>query len=286
MRTLLIVATLLVTLPAALQAQESEAELRESVRQALAEDATLELRLDGVEAAIHLREFDEARAIMSRLGPSLNNAVNSLLSARLLHELSSGGGIDGIQRRFREARGVMRMHPLDIAPWLGSYPELLVGGEFDEMIRSLSPEAADPRYRCECYGQKAWMYRVSGDMDRSRMYWDSLAALPSEIPLEEASPAFRAQRVRNLARAGRAAEARGVMELALSLDRIADLPPSAQRNWAQAYAELGEVEQAVEILERLLAIPSQVTVHSLEARVSWDVLRGHPAFQDLLARHR
>jgi tetratricopeptide (TPR) repeat protein len=286
MRTFIILVGLLTALPMALSSQQSEAELRESVRRAQADDATLEMRLAGAGAANNLREFGQARALMSRLGPSLNNAVNGLVNTRLLHELSSGGGINGIQRRFREARQLVVMEPFDIALWVSTYPELLVGGEFDEMIRALSPEAPDPRYRCECHGQKAWMYRVAGNVERSQIYWDSPVAAPSEVPLEEASPAFRAQRVRNLARAGRTSEAREAIDVALSLDRIVELPPSAQRNWAQAHAELGEVEEAVEILERLLGIPSQVTVHSLETRVSWDVIRDHPSFQALLARHR
>jgi hypothetical protein len=62
--------------------------------------------------------------------------------------------------------------------------------------------------------------------------------------------------------------------------------PTVRRRWAQAYAELGDVEEAVEHLEYLLSVPSLITVNTLETRLTWEPIRDHPAFRQLLDRHR
>ena len=62
--------------------------------------------------------------------------------------------------------------------------------------------------------------------------------------------------------------------------------PAVRRRWAQAYAELGDAEGAVEHLEPLLAANSLISVHTLESRAAWMLVRGAPSFQALLDRHR
>jgi tetratricopeptide (TPR) repeat protein len=286
MRTALVLLSLVLALSTALSGQQTEEQLRTLIRNAQAEDANVLVLLQGANAAGSLGEFEAARTLLERAGDGVDGVVGGFINAQLLYELTSGGGINGIKRRFRTISRNVVMDPVDVAGWANTYPEILVGGEYDDMIARLSADAADPRYRCACLAQKAWMYRVAGDMDRSRVYWDSVAVQAQRNPPAQETPQFRAQRVRNLARAGRTAEARQVMERALSTDRIDQLGQAVQRNWAQAYAELGDTERAVEILERLLNMPSQVTVRSLETRVSWDGIREQPAFQALLERHR
>jgi len=62
--------------------------------------------------------------------------------------------------------------------------------------------------------------------------------------------------------------------------------PAVQRRWAQAYAELGDVEGAVAQLEPLLESSTLVTVNSLSTRYTWKPILAHAAFQEMLARHR
>ena len=59
-----------------------------------------------------------------------------------------------------------------------------------------------------------------------------------------------------------------------------------RRRRAQAYAELGEIELLIAGLEYLLSVPSPVTVHTRGSRLTWSGARDHPAFQELLRRHR
>jgi tetratricopeptide (TPR) repeat protein len=286
MRTVCVWLSLLVAFPGGLQAQLTDVDLRERIRSAQAEDADVVALLQGANAAGSLRDFEQTEALLERAEGAVGGVVNAFVNTRILYELGSGGGINGAQRAFREVGRNVVMDPLDVAGWVNTYPELLVGGAYDDVIERLSAAAADPMYRCACYAQKAWMYRVAGDMERSRIYWDSVAVQAERNPPAEETATFRAQRVRNLARAGRVGEARQVMQRALATDRLEELPQAVQRNWAQAYAELGETDRTIEILERLLAMPSQVTVRTLETRVTWDPIRDQPAFQALLARHR
>jgi serine/threonine-protein kinase len=53
---------------------------------------------------------------------------------------------------------------------------------------------------------------------------------------------------------------------------------------ARTYAVLGEREQAIDQLEFLLSVPSELSVPLLRADPEWDGLRDHPRFQALLAR--
>lgn len=269
-------------LPAAVHAQPAPS-LEERVALGAAEDADVETLIGAVNAARTLRDTEGAEALFERALQRMNSVRNALIAAALNNELAAGRGVDGVQRTFRAVRRAEVIEPLTVAAWVNSYPELLVGGEFDEMLGKMSADAADPRFRCACYSQKAWMHRVAGDMDLSRAYWDSASAAASAAPPQ--TPALRAQRVRNLARAGRDAEARRVMREYQALDPWESLPPAAKRNWAQAHAELGDVERAVEVLEELLRDRTLVTPESVRARVSWDGIRSHPAFEAMLARH-
>lgn len=275
----------LLALPATLSSQQP-APLRERVQAAQAQDANLTTLIQGAAAARSLRDFEQAKTLLGRARQSFAGQRDALINNLILYELASGGGINGAQRVFRDIRRQVVMEPQDIGAWINTYPELLVGGELDDVISRLSADAADPRYRCPCYPQKGWMHRIAGDMERSRIYFDSAAMAADRNPPPNETPALRAQLVRNFARAGKPADAQRVMQRALSMDRLADLPSGAQYNWAQAYAELGDMSKAVEILDRLLTRGDLVTVKLLEARVSWAPVRQDPAFQAVLARHR
>jgi hypothetical protein len=81
-------------------------------------------------------------------------------------------------------------------------------------------------------------------------------------------------------------DARRILAEAMGMPVSDEAMPAVRRRWAQAYAELGDVEQAVEHLEYLLSVPSLITVQTLETRLTWEPIRDHPAFRALLERHR
>lgn len=269
-------------------AQQTEAELSAIIREAEV-DRTAPRLLAAANAARLMRDFETASRLYDEAWASSLDLLNAVISNALLQELASGGGVDGVQRRFREMTTVVSLTPQMLVGHLGNYPSLLVGGEYDEMVLGLSRRHPDPRYRCSCYGVKAWVHRVAGREEQARIYWDSLAmgqeaATPPGNP--DAAAEGRAQLARNLARAGRTEDARRVLEEAMAMPVSDAHLPTVRRRWAQAYAELGDVEGAVEHLEALLSVPSLITVHTLETRWTWEPIRDHPAFRALLDRHR
>jgi len=275
--------------PISLQAQVTEDALRQRINAAQQDPAPRNL-IQAAEAARLLGEFEQALTLLEQSTAAVTQSMNSVITNRLLLELASGGGIDGTLRAFRDARRQLNMTPQEIGSWINNFPELLSGGEFDDMIERFSPDAEDPLYRCNCYAYKAWMHRVAGRWSQSRAYWDSLNTAWEVNPVTTGDADFladwHAQRARNYARAGRQADARSALEQAMSMPVSDDGLAGVRRRWAQTYAELGDVEGAIEQLEYLLSIPSLTTVHSLETRITWEPIREHPAFQALLQRHR
>lgn len=285
--------TLAVAGPASAQLVEqirNEYSLR--VMAANSPDATSQDLVLAAQAARFFRKFDEARGYLDAARAMARNEadLNAILGESLWQNMATGGGVDGTKRIFRaalEERGE-NFSPAIIGGWIYSWPELLVGGEYDGLIQRLSADAADPRYRCDCYATKAWMHRVAGRPDEARVYWELLNEAERDIPTLNSSfdeADWRGRLARNLARAGHADEARAQLQAAMAVDLSAFESVSIRRRRAQTYAELGDVEEAVEDLQFLLSVPSLVTYYTLRDRLAWALIRDHPIFQALLALH-
>ncbi|MCY4400083.1 MAG: hypothetical protein OXE96_12190 [Gemmatimonadetes bacterium] len=287
-RTLLVVSLALVAV-SPLVGQTPTEELQR--RMEAAENATnVDVLLQGAAAARLLGDFSRASGIMERATTALVQVDNSWVTEMIFQALASGKGSNGMQRAFRDARQRIRMSPQQIADVTNNFPSLLLGGEFDEMILSFSPDHPDPAYRCECQAEKAWVHRVAGRQHESRILWGELVAAWDRNPLEFTNPDAQAnwqgQYARNLARAGRVSDARAALEKAMSMPVSDDERPAVQRRWAQTHAELGDVEGAVALLEPLIASSTLVTVNSLSTRYTWEPVRNTIEFQEMLARHR
>ena len=61
--------------------------------------------------------------------------------------------------------------------------------------------------------------------------------------------------------------------------------PSMTENLAAVYAVLGDADNAINILDGLLARPSYVTVEMLKLNPVWDRIRSNPRFAELLTKH-
>ncbi len=287
-RTLLVVSLALVTV-APLAGQTPAEELMRRVE--AAENAVnVDVLLRGAAAARLLGDFAGADAILERATSALEQTDNAWVTEMIFQALASGKGSNGMQRAFRAARQRIRMSPQQVADITNNFPSLLLGGEFDEMILSFSPDHPDPAYRCECQAEKAWVHRVAGRQHESRILWGELVAAWDRNPLEFADPDAQAnwqgQYARNLARAGRIGDARAALEKAMSMPVSDDERPAVQRRWAQTHAELGDVQGAVSLLEPLIASSTLVTINSLSTRYTWEPVRSSIEFQEMLARHR
>ncbi len=251
----------------------------------------LDILLRGASAARLLGDFDAADDLLGRATTALEQVEDTWAQEMIFQALASGKGANGMQRAFRRALKVHPMTPQQIASVTNNFPALLQGGEFDEMILSFDANHPDSLYRCACLAEKAWVHRVAGRLHESRTLWGELVAAWDRNPLEfpdnpDAQANWQGQYARNLARAGRTADARAALDKAMSMPVTDDERPGVQRRWAQTYAELGEVERAVELLEPLISSSTLVTVNSLSTRQTWEPVRNTLVFQEMLARHR
>jgi tetratricopeptide (TPR) repeat protein len=116
---------------------------------------------------------------------------------------------------------------------------------------------------------------------------EAAAAAASALVLAEKVPALGIEPgalARALVRCGRLDDAVGVLRRHLSPQSLATpqaFPFAHEVELAEVYAYLGRPE-AIEILRRLLALPSGLTVPMLRQDPSWDALRDNPEFQSLL----
>ena len=282
-------ALLLMAAVSSVAGQTSNEELLRRI-EAAEESQQPDVLLRAASAARLLGDFDAAKDLLKRATTSLDQVEDAWISEMIFQAIASGRGVDGMQRAFREVRKRVRMTPQEIAVAMGDYPSLLRGGEYDEMILSFRSDHPDSLYRCECLPEKAWVHRVAGRRHESRRLWGELVAAWDRNPLQFDDPdqqaEWQGQYARNLARAGRSTDARAALAKGMSMPVSADERPAVQRRWAQAFAELGEVEKAVELLEPLIASSTLVTVNSLSTRYTWEPVRNTLVFQEMLARHR
>lgn len=280
---------LCLTVVAPLGAQTPAEELERRIRDADT-SVDFDILLRGSSAARLLGRFSQAEALMERATAALDQTQNAWITENIFFALASGRGANGMQRAFRDAQRRIRMSPQQIASVTNNFPALLIGGEYDEMILSFREDHPDPAYRCACQAEKAWVHRVAGRQHESRILWGELVAAWDRNPLEfdnlDAQAEWQGQYARNLARAGRTADAMAALEKAMSMDVSDEARPSVQRRWAQAYAELGNVDQAVALLEPLITSSTLVTVNSLATRYTWEPVRNNIVFQEMLSRHR
>ena len=283
------VVVLLSVVPCSLSAQLTEDVLRQRIAAAAGDPGPSNL-IQAAAAAGMLGDYEQAARLLEQSSLAVTQVQNAVISNTILLEFASGGGVDGAQRAFRTTLSHHKMSPQEIGSWINNFPELLSGGEFDEMIERFSPDSPDPDYRCDCYQYKAWMHRMAGRLNMSRVYWDSLVSAWETSPFTTADQDYQAdlqaQFARNYARAGRLDDARRLLAEAMKMPVSDEALPGVRRRWAQAFAELGDVEGAVEHLDYLLSIPNLMTVSSLETRITWEQVRDHPAFRAMLDRHR
>ena len=273
--------------PAAGQTPADELERRIS---AAATSADFDVILRASSAARLLGRFTEADDLLERATMALEQVEDAWVNEMIFNALAAGEGVNGMQRAFRAVQQRIRMSPQRVASVANTFPALLTGGEYDAMILSFREDHPDPNYRCSCQAEKAWVHRVAGRQHESRVLWGQLVAAwdrnPLELPNPDAQANWQGQYARNLARAGRTADAMAALEKAMSMPVSDDERPAVQRRWAQTYAELGMVEEAVALLEPLITSSTLVTISSLSTRYTWEPVRSNILFQEMLARNR
>jgi serine/threonine protein kinase/tetratricopeptide (TPR) repeat protein len=176
-------------------------------------------------------------------------------------------------------------------PWVW-YWQLVYEGNYQEALDHLS-SIPGGWIRIKIDAKPTALYRayVYEALDQpeaaSAAYIEAKTLLEAEVDAYPDDPRYHSSLGVAYAALGQSDDAiregkRGVELLPISKDAIYGLP--YENDLAHIYTLLGDVENAVTAIERLLSIPNSMSVPLLQVDPRWDRLRDHPRFQTLMDR--
>jgi serine/threonine-protein kinase len=170
-------------------------------------------------------------------------------------------------------------HLLTVVRW-----ELeILSGNYQGALAVLESDTTDPRHL-----HKGYTLYLLGEADQARAYYDSVRVrYESLVQREPDNDFYHSSLAWAYAGLGRkdAAAREGKLAVELYKGTIARASWNRWSALAHIYIQIGEYEQAMDELERLLSIPSFLTWWRLKLDPIYDPLREHPRFQQLIADH-
>ena len=137
---------------------------------------------------------------------------------------------------------------------------------------------------------QAWAHELKGDEEAARAAFGEALTLLDSV-LVELPDELRIHAARGLTLAGLGDRDEALLEA----DLLAESPVFQEdlldgtdmvMDRAIILARVGELDEALDYVERLLSNPSKLSVHTLRLNPLWDPLRNHPRFQVLLEEYR
>jgi serine/threonine protein kinase/TolB-like protein/Flp pilus assembly protein TadD len=246
----------------------------------------------GVQAALGetllpMHRYPEAEAALARsiaLGPDQSGAYLDRWWVRILWT-----------GHLQETRKILESIPLEpptpYSYWL-EYAQLWLERDYEGLLRKVNET---DEFRCtDCSSlfrrlYEAAAYRSLGQSDRAQVAYRSAATRLERAAREFPDSAGVHIRLGE-AHAGLGRTDEAVQEGLLALELLpvskdALRGPVIEEALAHIYVMVGETEAALDLLERLLTIPSYVSVKWLRLDPSYDPLRDHPRFQALLEKY-
>lgn len=235
----------------------------------------------------YMRDFDAAIRWFTRaLSITPDDALATSELARL--RAMKAGSFDPAHQLFAEAlnrRGATEFARefVSFGPYV-CWPMDALGPELLRAVAALPRSDTDP---ASFFGCKADVFAALGDTARARVYYDSTRREMESLIRERPDEGwYRGTLAIVYAKLGRSADAvregRRAAEL-LPVERDAAFGPDMLELLAEVYTRVGEIDSAVTTIERLLAIPSYLSVPRLRMESVWDPLRSNPRFQRLLS---
>ena len=134
-----------------------------------------------------------------------------------------------------------------------------------------------------------WAQQLRGDRPAARAAFDSARVLLDSV-IRALPDDWRVHTARGLALAGlgrrdEALREAGWLQQSVVYREDALQGPVLGEDRAEILAQTGEADAALDEIERLLARPSWLSVHTLRLDPRWDAIRDHPRFKALLAKY-
>jgi len=196
---------------------------------------------------------------------------------------------EGNTRAARETMKKVDPRAFPELPGIGGFFDTL-DGRYEEALDALAEYPHDVFEGSTLYQPKpltaGFIYRAMNDTARARVACDSARQiLEKEIARSPRDARMRSALGKALACLGRKEEA--VREARLAADIITVTSdaldgPDYLESLALVHAMVGDSDAAIDLLERLLAMPSATSVNALKLDPVWAPLRGHPRFQRLI----
>jgi len=243
------------------------------------------------QAQLWMRRYEEAERTSRRalaLEPRDAFAYTIWASVPLLRD----GDLAAARRVVREAAAVSDGYDGMRLPFYLELLERRYGTAVQQLSNRLGPVETGDDWLVNDQIRKAVVSRLLGDSNAARAHFDS-ARLELDRRLVEFA---RSPQMQNWLRSGltvcyaglgrRTAaleQARQVLASdPLAVDAISG--PAALQDVALAYTMLGDRTAALDVIERLLSIPSRFSPQLLRLDPLWDPLRGDPRFERLASR--
>jgi serine/threonine-protein kinase len=231
------------------------------------------------ESYIRTRDFEKAEGICPRMAAA-GEEMRALCRVRIL---AATGAFDA-------AESLMKSVEKSDFPFVNTarYWLATIGGRHEEALRWASlmepdPEGPPPELMA------AWSNHYLGRKDEARRIFEKVAAAMNERLKKGQDPQARQSLSQAYAGLGRKEDALREATLAadmVSLTRDAFEGPDYLENLAEINAFFGEKERALDLIDQVLDVPSELTVPVVERVPVYAVLRDHPRYQEILRKHR
>ncbi len=236
---------------------------------------------------IHLRQYDEAEEWCNR-SISLDRDYYFPYLAKMRIALLGRGSL-------QEARVIARSIPEHQYSDYNRFLLSLLERDYSAALEQLAASEYESFIGQDFYVPKslmtAWVYNMMEDEIRSQAFGrDARAVLESALRENPGDARIRLSLGLALAILGdrEGAVREGSAAVAANpVDRDAFLAPRYMVGMAEIYALIGDHDAAIRQLDRLLSIPcgNILSVHWIRIDPTWDSIRKHPGYQDLLNKH-
>ena len=234
------------------------------------------------------RRYEEADPVYARtsnLSPDMEEAYEQRAENILLWK----GDLEAAQRIIDEAARISTLRQTESFRAIDYTLAIMRNdlAEAERALRKISGRGIDNQYHyVPASLLAARIESLRGDQAKARMYYDS-ARVVLERAVRSTPDDERAHSALGIAYAGLGRSAEGIKEG----ERGVELLPVEKEAWrgtfrladlADIYAMAGNQDKAIDILQRLLSIPSEFSANYLRLDPKWRTLRGNKRFEAMV----